>query len=739
MRTAPFLSAVLAAALAAQDVPPTASRDPRAVRSHALASQFACVAASHDEVLAVGHRWRALFGADDLTFWPALGRNAAAAAPVRLRLAAIRRGDGTAIELRPPRRESDRQQVSFQRGAALETWRATPPGLELSVTFPHRLPGNGDLVVHLQADTGLHAETMADGTLRWWRAGAGGASLGAVTGIDATGRTAPGSLRPVADGVELVLPGDFVATAAYPLVLDPLLGPAFEALPGYDSDFPDLAWDAASDTFCLCWTQFAGGGISDVVGAVFGGGDLQLRYAFAVNQPGNEDSIRVAAIRGVGAFVLAWCNQTAPGGPITITGMALLPGQAQGSALFAIAGPGNVDTPALSGEATVFDDDCLCIWDDDTFGICGSTVTVGPGLQVALGPIVGIGGGSSATEPAISKQGGNPGIHVVTWVDRPPGLNGWIRAQAVDHDLNLLGPGVWLRDAAEDAGRPALDGDGFLFLCAWQEQETVHTAATDLRGRTFTVSTAGITSRGPVIDLAAEPGRSELAPDVALLGGKFGLVWQSARLSQPWQDDAHAAVLERNGTLCGPVFRLELNGRSGYVYEHAPRILGRRDGDASTTAHDGLIVFGDQSTTTGDSDIGVQVVAAMGPGGTVADLGGGCGPAGLCATSGPCALGNVDFRVELFGAGTLAVPFLSTGLPGAPLLCGACALTTPVGFQFAPSSGGQASAPFPLPCNAAFVGITVEFQWVTFQNAYVGCPVAPGMAASNRVRATLGL
>ncbi len=742
MRRLPFSSPVsvlgvlwaLGTSTAAAQQPPARPLPPPA----SAQAQFACVAPGTDEILAIGHGWRATFQGERLTFLPALGQAAPVTCPLSLELIGIDRG--TDVWLRaaaaPAAVRTDRRTVTLDRGLVVERYEARPEGLEQTFTFGQRPPGTGDLVVRLRLATDLVPAPTGDGTLRWRRPGLGGVTIGAVTGIDARGLRTRGMLRHAGDELELSLPGWFVDAAAYPLVLDPLIGPAFEALPGYDSDFPDVAYEGWSDRFCIVWTQFSGGGVSDVVGSVWDGPGLTLQYAFAINQAGNEDSIRVGAVNGVGAFVLAWCNQAQANGPITISGMLLEPLQAQASQPFTIAGPGPVDAPVVSSEATAFDDDCLVIWQDAQYGICGSTVAVQQGLQPGLGPIVTIGGGSSATEPAISRSGGNPGLHVVTWVDRPVGYNGWVRAQVVDHDLNLLGPGVWLHNGSLDAASPALDGDGFLFLVAWEEQEAGNPSATDIRGRTFTVGPAGVTSLGPVQTLAGTAGRLDLAPDVALLGTKFGLCWQAGD-PLPFRDDVRAAILQRSGAPAGGSFRIDLNGRAGYVYEHTPRLVGRVAGDATLTADDGLLVFGDQSITTFDSDIGVQAIESLGPGGPVQDLGGGCGPAGLAVLSGPFALGNDRLELQLFGADPLAIPFAAIGFPGPGLACGVCAMVTPVVFEFAPSTAGQAVKVVVLPSDPRFLGVTVELQWATFQNAYVGCPLAPGLAVSNRLRATL--
>jgi hypothetical protein len=736
------LPAVVALALAVAAHAQDASRRtrPPVPAMAEITRQFACVSARGPEVLAVGRGWRASFGNDDVEFRPALGRGASRAWPMRLQLLQVRRGDAviSARELPAERRVFDRpaantsphDTVEFVRPGLVERYQARPEGLEQSFAFAAPPRGSGDLVVTLRARTDLPPGKESATLLSWIQPGVGGVQITAVVGQDALGRRVAGSMHRSGEQVDLVLPGWFVDAAAYPLVLDPLLGPVTEALAGYDIDFPDAAYEPFSDSYCLCWTMYSGGGASDAVGAVYRASDRQLAYAFVINQTGDEDSIRVASIGGMGVFVLVWCNLTSGPSSIQIATMALEPTQGMGSQVYIIAGPGNVDTPQLSSEATVYDDDCLIIWDDSNAGVVGASLQVNPDLTMSMTAPIVIGGGPAATELALSKQGGNPGLHVVTWVDR---------AQVVDHDMVLQGPAAWIQNVPENAGRPAVDGDGFLFFVAWEQQELASPASTDVLGKVITVSPAGITTIGQAFAVAVYPTFLDGAPDVAMLGDRFGVVYQSGIPNQPYIDDVFFRTFERNGNPIGGELRLDVTTAGHYQFEHAPRIIGRRDGDATTAADDGLCVFADQDNQSAESDIGLQAVEAIGPGGPVVDLGGGCGPAGLCSVRGPCALGNATFAIDLHGAQTLAVPFLIVDYSSRPPLgCGVCTVTDPDLWLFGANTAGTATCTLPLPGAAVFDGLALELQWAALNVAYVGCPLVPGAAASNRVRATIG-
>jgi hypothetical protein len=715
-------------------LPGTAQRQGRAPDRAAVATRtVAGVSDFGGGVAAVAQRYRAEFGERSVTFRPALGKQAPRAHTWCTTTTAITRGDTLVLDAAAaqPGHTHDRTSATLHWPVVAEKYAAQPDGLKQSFVFAEPPRGHGDLEVHLAIDTTL---VRAPGAFVWHAENGPAVTLGDVVGIDARGARCRGELRPTTTGVTLVLPADFVDHATYPLELDPLIGAPFQALAGVDADFPDVAYDAYSDTFCVVWTQYFANGTVGVVGSVFDADTWVFGYAFGVNQPGDEDSVRVTNIAGTGLFVMVWVNHRQNGN--SISGLAFEPTQAQATTVFTIDGPGPLGMPVLSGEATLFDDDCLVVWRDDSFGLLGCSVAIAQNLQVSATPILQL-GGINAVEPAISKQGGNPGLHLVTWIDRPPGLPGRVRAQVVDHDMNLVGAGVFVQNVPQDCGFPAVDGDGFKFLVGWEEQEAVNPSATDVRGRIVTVSQAGVTSIGGVLDLAVYPNDLDFAVDVARLGDKFGIAYMGAVGTLPFHDDAWFRVVSGTGALIGPELRLDVTPGTQYRYEHGPRLIGRCAGDAQLNVDDGLCVFADQNAQTYDSDVGLQPIEAMGPGGSIVDLGGGCGPGGLASSLGPAALGNSALALELFGAQPLAVPFVLLGLAGPTLGCGVCTVIQPLSVSFVPNTAGSATFPFAIPGTASLVGFAFDFQYVSFNVLYVGCPAVPGVAASNVVRVTL--
>lgn len=698
------------------------------------AGPIAGVHENNGALLGVARSYRATFGPCGVVYQPALGSEAPRAHEMAIRTERIARGTHALLDAdsAPPTREHTRTQVRYAWNSVQEVFETRSEGLKHSFVFAAEPRGDGDLIVQLAIDTSLHADLSGS---RWLDRDGYGVTIGDVVAFDATGRRCIGEKRLHGSGIELRLPAAFVDEAVYPLELDPLIGTAVDGLAGYDIDFPDVAYDAASDSYCVAWTQFLGGGQTGVIGSVWLASPLTPGYAFAINQAGDEDSIRVTNIAGLAVYVLVWVNYEAAGN--WISGMALEPVQGQASNVFSIDGPYDVFSPVVSGEATVLDDDCLVVWQDSSLGLLGTSVQIDGQLAETVAPITSIASGD-VSEPAISKQGGDIGTHLITWSYRPLGAPGGIRAQVVDHDMNLIGTPAFVQSTTQNAGFPAVDGDGFKFLVAWEEQEVGNPSTTDVFGKILTVGPAGITSIGAAIPLSTRPDMIDYAADVAMLGDLFGLAYMVADPAAIFDDDSFVRVLSEAGAPIGNELQLDVALGINYPYEHAPRLIGKRAGDPSTTSDEGLVVFADQNTSaTFDSDVGLQAVEAMGNGGAITDLGGGCGPGGLAISPGPAALGNSSLPLELYGAEALAVPFVLLGMPDQRISCGVCDFVDPLNAWFVPNTAGTATTDMAIPGDPGLVGFAFDVQFLSLNVLYVGCPVLPGAAASNIVRITI--
>ncbi len=115
--------------------------------------------------------------------------------------------------------------AEYDLGGIVEAYDVRRDGLEQTFVLRQRPAGNGDLVIRGAVTSTLQATPHdGPGAVRF-TAPDGGASVeyGAAVAIDARGRKAPLSTSTIAGGLALRLPADWLATAAFPVVVDPLL------------------------------------------------------------------------------------------------------------------------------------------------------------------------------------------------------------------------------------------------------------------------------------------------------------------------------------------------------------------------------------------------------------------------------------------------------------------------------------------------------------------------------------
>lgn len=271
-----------------------------------------------DELHGAGPDYKIHFRRGGFELTPALGRAAPRNFPLSFELESIERG-GVLVYApgapAAPELGADGLVRYAHPFGIEERYEIRAGGVEQSFHFAEPLPGSGELVVRgrlagdLAATLGEHAE------LAFAVPGLGGVRFGAVTGIDAAGLTAAGSLRYDGRALELVLPAELVDAAAYPLVLDPLIGTWF-VIPGAavnDESDPDVAYDAGNSLYLVAWHREYSATDYDIhaqrvstSGASVGGIILIENAAetFAINPT-------VANVRFSRRFLVAWQQEIA--------------------------------------------------------------------------------------------------------------------------------------------------------------------------------------------------------------------------------------------------------------------------------------------------------------------------------------------------------------------------------------------------------------------------------------------
>ncbi|MEM7310914.1 MAG: hypothetical protein AAF682_29865 [Planctomycetota bacterium] len=675
------------------------------------------------------------FGARGPSFLPALGPDAERAMPLELELHSARRGD---VELDASLRSGpkvDGAVVTYDRGTDqlrfVERYDVLREGIEQSFVFPE-LPGEGDLVVRVAYDTPLSL-TRADAEgLRFEHADLGGVAVGAVTGIDARGRTVPGRLRLDGDVIEMMLPASFVDTAEFPLVLDPLIGVAFTIGNEGDRDRnPDVAYDAGLDRYLVIWERvFSADRVLLMSNFVSDLGTFVPGLPITLNDVSLNPS--VATIVSEERYIVAYQQGPSVIGPwrikatvVSNTGVPL--------ETIDVTGANNPTDPDVGGDRRPGGNEALLVWDDSDDGILGSMLSLDASGGLVDGPPFAISAtGLAADHPAVSKSSGDTGTFAVAW-ERDFITDTDIRVAAVT-SAGTVGTEQLIPFTLESESAPDLDGDGEEWLLVYERTEELPNPERDILAQRLTVDATTLSfTVGAEIVVDANEQDDESDPAVAFTGQMFVVAYSDDNNAFDFQS---ATVMERvtpEGDFCGLEEAFSTSSSENVRPSLASKFSGGQDGS------DKLLAVWEEiaSVFPLDSNVKGHLALGIGEGGPVTDLGGGCGNGGTVDALGPFALGNQDFVLRLTGADPAATAcFLNIAVPAPPIVCGGCAVT-PFGLTFAlPIVGGQSLFSTGLPCDASSIGATVQAQWTVFGGVEAPC-AGPGLAFSNRLELVL--
>jgi hypothetical protein len=632
------------------------------------------------------------------------------------------------------------ESVLYHHGDGIvERYDVRADGVKQSVVFAERPAGVGDLVVRYSVVTDLECASAEHADELQFLAGdLGGIVIGTVIGIDARGRRVQGHMAFDGEQLELVLPHEFVETATYPLELDPLFGPLFNSGASFDDTRADTAYDVTNNVYCVVY-EF--GPTSAVFfqlhDAVTG---LRLTGGQVGGGAGSQTRPQIASINQSDRFLVVWQDTPSATSDIkcrairAIDGVMSQPVTVAASVLDEVA-------PDVGGDAFANQDlEALVVWQEVGVGIRGVQVTVAAtGDPVVLGSAVTLDPMLGSTNPTISKSGGvdpsNGGRYVVAW-EADFGGTSLIGFLGVDRDLNLLtAPNYTTGGVGPD--NPDVDGDGTQFLLVFQALEGPAPAKSDIWGQALEFCTAGTTLCAPAPSaLANTPGDDEADPATAFLGAMFAVTWSVANPGSATDYQiAVTNVVPGTSQLCNSLYYA--GSTTGY-HNKRPAICSKRSGGADSD--EALVSYEKLENSSGNSTIGGQGYRPF-AGGPVTQIPGvgGCGTGGIGDVNGPFAVGNSEFQLTLRTADpTAPVAFVVFDTTmGAVITCGSCTLINPhVVSPLFPVINGDADAPLPLPCDAIFLGFTMDVQWLVFTpvSATPPCSLFPFISTSNAIR-----
>ncbi|MEO6711039.1 MAG: hypothetical protein ABI054_07575 [Planctomycetota bacterium] len=203
-------------------------------------------------LLARGRLYKAQFDSTGAQYIPFLGSKAPANYPVHFRLASVTAG-GEALHLdtqAPPTRSGNT--VAYDRGELVETYAMLPGSVEQEFVFAS-LPSRGDLVVRMQVETALAFSETPEGFR--FANDLGEVRYGKAIAFDASGTRAEATTMWEGGAIEIRVPAEFLANAALPVTIDPILTTFSPNGSTTDTFSPDVSYDTQTGRFLVVWEE----------------------------------------------------------------------------------------------------------------------------------------------------------------------------------------------------------------------------------------------------------------------------------------------------------------------------------------------------------------------------------------------------------------------------------------------------------------------------------------------------
>lgn len=193
-----------------------------------------------------------------MKFYPVLGTRYPDNLPVGWTTVEVRAGGQPLFDGEQPKETHSDWRYEYRFGTFVEAYDVEKVGVEQTFTFASRPAAAGDLVIRGQIDTQLVATPRGfenGGIVFRHVDGTAIVEYGAALAIDAAGRTHP--MQSAWDGtsISLRLDADWLATAKFPLVVDPLLSRVLVSFDGANrqASSPEIARDDTANDLMVAY------------------------------------------------------------------------------------------------------------------------------------------------------------------------------------------------------------------------------------------------------------------------------------------------------------------------------------------------------------------------------------------------------------------------------------------------------------------------------------------------------
>lgn len=685
--------------------------------------------------VAIGPRYQATFDARGVAFVPALGSLAPRTERWTAQVIDVAREGGAPIALGAgaPRIVDASIEIDHASGVHAR-YESRLDGLEQSFRIDEPLDGAGDLVVRQRIETPWPlASVDASAGVEWGSHGLGGVRVGAVTAIDARGASVAGSLA-FADGIlEYRVPASFVDAAAFPLLVDPLIGSQFFV--GGDTGNalfdvqPKVSYDAGQGLYLVVWKRVMSASSTEIYATRINASGQFLGAPIHVSQgsPAEIDyALDVANCNTAEAWVVAYGRDfsypplgSQPG--IVFRAIPVLPAPLSPGPLYPLTGATQAYfAVALSNQRStgLLDNTLIAAYAQGGVlipsQISGRRLDVLPNMSITFGSAVALhlydDTSESIEEIALSRSGGTHARYLMAFTIKS-GSDRDVKVRVVDEDLSVqTGAFAIAESSALDERDPTVDGNGAEWIVAW-EQAPLGSSDSSIYARR--VNYTGLMKIDPAHVISAVAGVGEADPAIGYTGETWLLAWSKPNTSTT--DDVLVAALNKV-TLdsCGPPMTIS----SASLDLRVPGLATKYA--SGSTSDDGLVVF--EGTTGGFAATDIFGQALETENGIAADLGGGCGLFSGQANAGctVSSLSSLPLSLRNAVSGVPAFLFLSANQLG--FSEGGCTLYADPFSGFLVAAGntnalGEKDYVLPLSPTPTLVGLQFYLQWGTYVGA----------------------
>jgi fibronectin type 3 domain-containing protein len=392
-----------------------------------------------------------------------------------------------------PKALLEERAVSYGRGSIEERYIIGPDSIEQVFIVSSLPPERGTITVTGRVSTNLEApEEGARGPkLAFHYKECELLSLSQAVAVDAAGRRQPLELAYASGRVTITVPADWVASAALPIMIDPLIGGPIQidsrltdfvdAVNGFAVRICDAAWNPTCQEWLVVWDEQFGASASnfDVFGQrVSPAGEL-VGGALGIGiSTGGDYEATVSAAPSANRYLVAWRHDPADDGSEAdqrIEGRVLNADGTFFGAAFTVDDPAGQDW----GPSVAFDG---ARW------LCVYTNVVGAGDMNVRGRFVEISGaaGNAADADIEADVAARPsvdfgnGAYLVAWEKGPASGPFAVVARTLGPSGNFTAPITAVSQSSNDAGHADVSAGAGKFIVVWQSHSP---ASWDILGR----------------------------------------------------------------------------------------------------------------------------------------------------------------------------------------------------------------------------------------------------------------